>query len=180
MQSLTEVIPHPLTSTLVPTAIALLSKLMGCLVVSNEKAGLTWNITLGFGYFPIRQDSRRLLICVIFLRVLTIDFNFSCVHFVHIKGIFKTFFALCEQKVYIFHLKHSPDLLLLMTAKFYRMLKTCRYVLPGLGERFELRFYWIVKIFKICNRTFVSAEINGLRILLTAFRQFCVTFCIVI
>jgi len=66
-------------------------------------------------------------------------------------------------------MKYSPDLLFLTIAKFYRMLTTCSYVLPWLGEKFESRFYRIVKIFKTCNRKFFSAEVNGLSILLIAF-----------
>jgi len=41
MQSLTEVAPHPVTTTLVPTATLLLSKTMVCLTLLKVKAGLT-------------------------------------------------------------------------------------------------------------------------------------------
>jgi hypothetical protein len=41
MQSLTEVRPHPVTTTLVPAVTALLSKAMGCLTLLKVKAGLT-------------------------------------------------------------------------------------------------------------------------------------------
>jgi hypothetical protein len=41
MQSLTEVLPHPVTTTSVPTATALLFKAMDLTVVLPVKAGLT-------------------------------------------------------------------------------------------------------------------------------------------
>jgi hypothetical protein len=44
MQSLTEVVPHPVTTTLVPTATALLSKVMDITLELPVKAGLTYNI----------------------------------------------------------------------------------------------------------------------------------------
>jgi hypothetical protein len=41
MQWLTEVAPHPVTTTLVPTPTVLLSKVMGFLTLLKVKAGLT-------------------------------------------------------------------------------------------------------------------------------------------
>jgi hypothetical protein len=41
MQSLTEVAPHPVTTTLVPTATVPVSKAIVCATLLNEKAGLT-------------------------------------------------------------------------------------------------------------------------------------------
>jgi len=41
MPSLTEVVPHPVTKTLIPTANVLLSKAIGCTLLLPVKAGLT-------------------------------------------------------------------------------------------------------------------------------------------
>jgi hypothetical protein len=47
------------------------------------------------------------------------------------------FFAFSEQTVDSLNLNHSPDLLFLMTDKFYRMLRIFSYVARMVGDCFE-------------------------------------------
>jgi len=64
-------------------------------------------------------------------------------------------------KVDILNFKHSPYLLFLMTAEFYRMLWTCSYVVHSLGECFVSKFSRILKICKIYNRKLINLEFMG-------------------
>jgi hypothetical protein len=64
----------------------------------------------------------------------------------------------CEQTVYTLNLKHSPDLLFLMTDKLYRILWIVSYFAHLFGECFEWRFYWTVRVCKLCDMEFIDVE----------------------
>jgi len=127
---------------------------MGCATLLNVKAGLTWNIALEFGYFPSQQYSIPKFFYIWnyhqgFYTIILIFIVFiQCIK----ERCFSMILAFCERYVDILNFKHSPYLLFLMTAEFYRILWTCSYVVRRIGECFVSRFYGILKICKILNR----------------------------
>jgi len=88
-------------------------------------------------------------------------------------------FTFSEQEIDLLNFNHSSDLLFPMTGKFYPWTWICKYVVFWTGACFESRFYWTLRICKQVKGS-LSGIIYGLKILLTAYRQLYVSFCIVI
>jgi len=87
--------------------------------VGEGRAHLKYNIRIRL--FSNSARFQNLFRCGIFFRVLTVDSIFLC-NFLIQNEVFLTSFGLCEQTVDSLNFKHSPDLLFLKGAKFFRML----------------------------------------------------------
>jgi len=145
------VVPHPVTTTLVPTAIALLSKVMGCTELVYVKAGLTWNITLWIRLFSnlarfqasfhmcdfLQCFNNRFLIFVVFILFIWKEILKFFLNFVNRKSIFFIWSTLliycflwqpnfieCWKPAVMFHLGLGRDL----SQDFTELLKYLKYV----------------------------------------------------